>query len=344
MACIRRITILLNCNQIDNLFCVTSNILALKFSSSVQVSGNVLVCDSIDQVGIDSMERAGLTVHYKPDIKPAELVSSVKDYDVLVVRSRTKVTKEVVDAAVQAKIIARVGVGLDNVDVQAAEMKKIRVINAPEAASIAVSELVIGLMISLARSIPKADAETKRGSWIKKELMGTQLSGKYLGIVGVGNIGRNIGRMAKALRMNLIGYDPYPIKREFISETGMIVTDLNTLLESADFVTCHVPATPETKHMFNSEHLAKMKSTAYLINTSRGDVIDENALFEVLKSGKLAGAALDVFEVEPPTNKGLINLANVVCTPHIGAQTKEAQELASRVIAEKVIQILRGVI
>ncbi len=310
----------------------------------MQVSGNVLVCDSIDKIGLDSMERAGLTVHYKPDIKPAELVSSVKDYHVIIVRSRTKVTKEIVDAATNAKIIARVGVGLDNIDVKAAETRKIRVINAPEAASIAVSELVIGLMISLARSIPRADAETKRGNWIKKDLMGTQLSGKYLGIVGVGNIGRNIGRTARALRMNLIGYDPYPINREFISETGMVVTDLNTLLESADFVTCHVPATPETKHMFSSERLTKMKPTAYLINTSRGDVIDEVALYDVLKGDKLAGAAVDVFEVEPPANKQLLNLPNVVCTPHIGAQTKEAQELASRVIAEKVIQILRGVI
>ncbi|MFL6478860.1 MAG: hydroxyacid dehydrogenase [Nitrososphaera sp.] len=310
----------------------------------MQVSGNVLVCDSIDKIGLVSMERAGLIVHYRPDIKPAELVSSVKDYHVVIVRSRTKVTKEIVDAATKAKVIARVGVGLDNIDVKAAETKQIRVINAPEAASIAVSELVIGLMISLARSIPKADAETKRGNWIKKDLMGTQLSGKYLGIVGVGNIGRNIGRMARALRMNLIGYDPYPINREFIGETGMVVTDLNTLLESADFVTCHVPATPETKHMFSSERLTKMKSTGFLINTSRGDVIDEVALYDALTSGKLAGAALDVFEAEPPTHKQLLNLPNVVCTPHIGAQTKEAQELASRVIAEKVIQILRGVI
>ena len=310
----------------------------------MQVSGKVLVCDSIDPGGIESMKRAGLIVDYKPEIKPAELVSSVKDYDVIIVRSRTKVTKEVIDAAVSTKIIARVGVGLDNVDVTAAEAKKIRVINAPEAASVAVAELAIGLMISLARSISRADAENKRGNWIKKELMGTQLSGKYLGIVGVGNIGRNIGRMAKALRMNLIGYDPYPISREFITETGMIVTDFNTLLESADFVTCHVPTTPETKHMFNAERLAKMKPTAYLINTARGEIIDESALYDALKSNKIAGAALDVFEVEPPTNKQLVELANLVCTPHIGAQTKEAQELASVVIAEKVIQILRGVI
>jgi len=318
--------------------------LLLDFSSPMQVSGKVLVCDSIDQAGIDSMKRAGLNVDYKPEIKPVELVSSVRDYDVIIVRSRTKVTKEVVDAASNAKIIARVGVGLDNVDVKAAEAKKIRVINAPEAASVAVAELAIGLMISLARSISRADAESKRGNWIKKELMGTQLSGKYLGIVGVGNIGRNTGRMGKALRMNLIGYDPYPINREFITETGMIVTDLNTLLESADFVTCHVPSTPETKHMFNAERFAKMKPTAYLVNTSRGEIIDENALYEALKNNKIAGAALDVFEVEPPTNKQLMALPNLVCTPHIGAQTREAQELASIVIAEKVIQILRGVI
>ena len=310
----------------------------------MQVSGRILVCDSIDQAGIDSLKRAGLVVDYKPEIKAAELVSTVKDYDVIIVRSRTKVTKEVIDAASAAKIIARVGVGLDNVDVKAAEAKKIKVINAPEAASIAVAELAIGLMIALARSIPRADSENKKGNWIKKDLMGTQLSGKYLGIVGVGNIGRNIGRMAKALRMNLIGYDPYPINREFISETGMVVTDLNTLVESSDFITCHVPSTPETKHMFNADRFARMKPTAYLVNTSRGEIIDENALYEALKGNRLAGAALDVCEVEPPTNKQLVGLPNVICTPHIGAQTKEAQELASIVIAEKVIQMLRGVI
>lgn len=309
----------------------------------MQVSGRVLVCDSIDQAGVDSLKRAGLVVDYKPEIKASELVATVKDYDVIIVRSRTKVTKEIIDAS-NAKIIARVGVGLDNVDVKAAEAKNIRVINAPEAASIAVAELAIGLMIALARSIPRADSENKKGNWIKKDLMGTQLSGKYLGIVGVGNIGRNIGRMAKALRMNLIGYDPYPINREFIAETGMVVTDLNTLVESSDFITCHVPSTPETKHMFNADRFAKMKPGAYLVNTSRGEIIDESALYEALKASRLAGAALDVFEVEPPTNKLLIGLPNVICTPHIGAQTKEAQELASIVIAEKVIQMLRGII
>lgn len=310
----------------------------------MQVSGSVLICDSINQTGIDILKKAGMKVEYKPNILTDELLSIVKDYQVILVRSRTKITREVIQAASNAKIIARAGVGLDNIEVTAAEDKGIRVINAPEAAINAVSELTVGNMISLARSIPLADSEMKRGKWIKKNLMGTELSGKYLGIVGVGNIGRNVGRIAKALRMNLIGYDPYPIDRDYIKEVGLIVTDLNTLVQSADFITCHVPLLEETKHLFNTELISNMKSTAYIINASRGGVIDETALYNALCNGSIAGAALDVFETEPPLNNPLIGLSNVICTPHIGAQTKEAQELTSIVIAEKIIQIIRGVI
>jgi len=310
----------------------------------VQVSGSVLICDSINQTGIDILKKAGMKVDYKPNILTDELLSIVKDYQVILVRSRTKITREVIQAASNAKIIARAGVGLDNIEVTAAEDKGIRVINAPEAAINAVSELTVGNMISLARSIPLADSEMKRGKWIKKNLMGTELSGKYIGIVGVGNIGRNVGRIAKALRMNLIGYDPYPIDRDYIKEVGLIVTDLNTLVQSADFITCHVPLLEETKHLFNAELISNMKSTAYIINASRGGVIDETALYNALCNGNIAGAALDVFETEPPLNNPLIGLSNVICTPHIGAQTKEAQELTSIVIAEKIIQIIRGVI
>jgi D-3-phosphoglycerate dehydrogenase len=310
----------------------------------VQVSGSVLICDSINQTGIDILKKAGMKVDYKPNILTDELLSIVKDYQVILVRSRTKITREVIQAASNAKIIARAGVGLDNIEVTAAEEKGIRVVNAPEAAINAVSELTVGNMISLARSIPLADSEMKRGKWIKKNLMGTELSGKYLGIVGVGNIGRNVGRIAKALRMNLIGYDPYPIDRDYIKEVGLIVTDLNTLVQSADFITCHVPLLEETKHLFNAELISNMKSTSYIINASRGGVIDETALYNALCNGSIAGAALDVFETEPPLNNPLIGLSNVICTPHIGAQTKEAQELTSIVIAEKIIQIIRGVI
>jgi D-3-phosphoglycerate dehydrogenase len=310
----------------------------------VQVSGSVLICDSINQTGIDILKKAGMRVDYRPNILTDELLSIVKDYQVILVRSRTKITREIIQAASNAKIIARAGVGLDNIEVTAAEEKGIRVVNAPEAAINAVSELTVGNMISLARSIPLADSEMKRGKWIKKNLMGTEVSGKYLGIVGVGNIGRNVGRIAKALRMNIIGYDPYPIDRDYIKEVGLIVTDLNTLIQSADFITCHVPLLEETKHLFNAELISNMKSTAYIINASRGGVIDETALYNALCNGSIAGAALDVFEIEPPLNNLLIELPNVICTPHIGAQTKEAQELTSIVIAEKIIQIIRGVI
>src|SRR5919197_49758 len=308
----------------------------------MQASGKVLICDDIAQAGIDILKRAGMLINYKPTIDEKQLISSVDNYQVIIIRGRTKLTKQIIDAATSAKIIARVGIGLDNIDVKAAEERGIHVINAPEAAINSVAELTIGHMISLARNISHADAETKKGKWIKKDLIGTELRGKYLGIVGVGNIGRNVGRIARALRMNLIGYDVYPINQDFIKEVGLIITDLNTLVESSDFITCHVPLTPHTKHMFNAERFSKMKTTAYIVNTSRGEVIDENALYEALIKGSIAGAALDVFETEPPINKMLIELPNVICTPHIGAQTKEAQELASTVIAEKIIQIMHN--
>ena len=307
-------------------------------------NNRVLICDSIDNSGIESLKKSGMVVDYQPEIKPDQLNSIAKDYDVLVVRSRTKVTKEIIGAsAPNVKIIARVGVGLDNIDIHEAESNGIRVINSPEAAANAVSELVMGLMLSLARSIPFADIETKKGKWVKTDLTGVELRGKYLGIIGVGNIGRNIGRIGRALRMNLIGYDIVPINKDFIREVGLIVADLNTLLESADFVTCHVPLTAETNKMFNIDKFSKMKRTAFLINTSRGEIIDESALYDALKNGRIGGAALDVFETEPPTNKMLLQLPNVICTPHIGAQTKEAQQLAAMVIAEKIIQTLREI-
>jgi D-3-phosphoglycerate dehydrogenase / 2-oxoglutarate reductase len=306
----------------------------------MQTEGKVIICDSIDDVGISILEKAGLDVVYKPNIESDKLLTSVNDCDVIVVRSRTKITKTVIDAAPKVKIIARVGVGLDNIDTSYAESKGIKVFNAAEAAMNAVSELVIGHMIALSRNIPKANDGIKSGRWLKKELVGVELRGKYLGIVGVGNIGRNLGRLARCFRMNLIGYDIIPINQDYVREVGMIKTDLKTLLENSDFVTCHVPLTDKTRHLINSETLSYMKPTAFLINTSRGEIIDEESLFSALNEKRIAGAALDVFEVEPPTNTKLLQLPNIICSPHIAAQTKEAQELASTVIAEKVIQSL----
>ena len=297
----------------------------------------VLVCDSIDKIGVEILSKAGMIVDYQPDIALEKLMSLVSDYDVLVVRSRTNVSKDVIENGNSLKVIARVGVGLDNVDTNYAKSKNIQVINAQEAAIIAVSELVIGSMISLARLIPYAHSELSKGNWIKKSLMGTELSGKYLGIVGVGNIGRNVGRIARALRMNIIGYDIYPISREYINEVSMINADLNTLVESSDFITIHVPLSSDTYHLFDKKLLSRMKKSGYIINTSRGGIVDEIALHDLLKDQKIAGAGLDVFEIEPPTNRKFLEMPNVLGTPHIGAQTKEAQGLAARVIAEKLI-------
>lgn len=301
---------------------------------------NVLICDPIDDIGISILSKKGLKVTNKPAITAEDLLQEVGKYEVIIVRSRTKITKQVIEAARNVKIIARVGVGLDNIDTEESNKRQISVLNSPEAAMNSVSELVIGFMINLSRQILLGDAETKKGNWIKNELNGTELRGKYLGIVGVGSIGRNLGRLARSLRMNLIGYDPVPIDREFVKEVGMIITDLQTLVESSDFISCHVPSLPETKNMFNDKFFAKMKSTAFFINTSRGDVVDENALYDALSNHRIAGAALDVFQKEPTNNNRLVQLPNIICSPHIGAQTKEAQELASNIIAEKIIQKL----
>ena len=306
----------------------------------MQITGNILVCDPISKIGITILKKAGLNVVDKPSITNSELLSEVENYDVIVVRSRTKITNEVISNAKKAKIIARVGVGLDNIDVDSARQNNIEVVNSPESAINAVAELVMGLMLSLARNLPLADREMKKGYWMKKELTGIEVRGKYLGIVGVGNIGRNLARIARALRMNIIGYDIFPIKQDFINEVGMITTDFNTLVASSDFISCHVPSTPDTMHMFNESTFSNMKSTAFFINSSRGEIVDENALYNALTTKKIAGAALDVFEEEPATNKKLLQLSNIICTPHIGAQTKESQELASNVIAEKIIQKL----
>jgi D-3-phosphoglycerate dehydrogenase len=290
------------------------------------------------------LEKNGLKVTYEPEITPEQIAEKIGTFEVVVVRSRTKMTRELVEKANKCQIIARVGVGLDNIDQDAAKEKNIRVINAVEGAITAVAELVIGLMLSMAREIPRADREIRNGNWIKKELMGTELKGKYLGIVGLGNIGKRLGRLARALNMNIIGYDVTEIDNEFSKEVGLMKADLDTLLSSADYVSFHVPLLDSTRHMINAEKLKMMKNTARIINTARGGVIDEDALYNSLKEGRLAGAALDVFEVEPATGNKLITLPNFVATPHMGAQTKEAQLLAANIIAEKIIQILRGVL
>ena len=310
----------------------------------MSVNQSVLICDQVNPTLNEILEKNGLQVTYEPEITPEQIAEKIGNFDVVVVRSRTKITRELIQKADKCKIIARVGVGLDNIDQDAAKEKEIRVINAVEGAMNAVAELVIGLMLSLARDISRADREVRNGNWIKKELMGSELRGKYLGIVGLGNIGKRLARIAKSFNMNIIGFDVMPIDEEFSKEVGLMKADLDTLLASSDYVSLHVPLLDSTKHMINSEKITTMKNTARIINTSRGGVIDEEALYDALKGGNLGGAALDVFEVEPATSNKLTTLPNFISTPHMGAQTKEAQSLAANVIAEKIIQILRGVI
>ena len=310
----------------------------------MSLNQSVLICDQVNPILKEVLEKNGLKVTYEPEITPEQIGEKIGSFEVVVVRSRTKITRELVEKADKCKIIARVGVGLDNIDQDAAKEKSIRVLNAVEGAITAVAELVIGLMLSMAREIPRADREVRNGNWIKKELMGTELKGKYLGIVGLGNIGKRLGRLARALNMNIIGYDVVPIDDEFSKEVGLMKADLDTLLSSADYVSFHVPLLDSTRHMINREKLKLMKKTARIINTARGGVINEEDLYNSLKDGDLAGAALDVFEVEPATGNKLTTLPNFVATPHMGAQTKEAQLLAANVIAEKIIQVLRGVL
>ena len=310
----------------------------------MSLNQSILICDQVNPILKEVLEKNGLKVTYEPEITPEQISEKIGNFQVVVVRSRTKMTRELVEKADKCQIIARVGVGLDNIDQDAAKEKNIRVINAVEGAITAVAELVIGLMLSMAREIPRADREIRNGNWIKKELMGSELQGKYLGIVGLGNIGKRLGKLAKSLHMNIIGYDVVPIDDEFSKEVGLMKADLDTLLSSADYVSLHVPLLESTHHMINAEKLKLMKNTSRIINTSRGGVIDEEALYNSLKDGSLAGAALDVFEAEPAIGNRLITLPNFVATPHMGAQTKEAQLLAANIIAEKIIQVLRGVL
>jgi len=300
----------------------------------------ILVCDPIDDEGIKKLERAGFIVHVKPTITPDELKKTVHNYDVVIVRSRTKVTKEILEAGTQLKAVGRAGAGLDNIDVEAAQKKGLKILNTPEAPAEAVAELTLGLMLSLARNIPNADRAIKEGRWIKKELMGWELRGKTLGTIGLGNIGERVARLAKAFGMKILITKRTPPDSALLRELEAEFVPLQTLLSRSDIVTIHIPYTPQTHHMISEKELSLMKKGAYIINTSRGAIIEEKALLSALQSGRLGGAALDVFEAEPPTDWTLMQLPNVVCTPHIGAQTEEAQKTASVLLAEKIISSL----
>ncbi len=304
----------------------------------------VLVADPIHPDGIKMLRDAGFEIVEEPDISYEELKEKIKEFNVLIVRSRTKVTREIIEVAEKLSIIARAGVGLDNIDVKAAQEKNITVVNAPEAPTHSVAELVIGLMIAASRGISRGDAALKEGKWIKKELLGKELNGKILGIIGFGRIGQEIAKLALAFNMKVLAYDVIEKLAKKAEELGVEFVGttreaLNKLLKESDVITLHVPLLPATRHMIGKEELSMMKKNALLINTSRGGIIDEEALYEALRQGKIAAAALDVFENEPPNGISLklAQLPNVVATPHIGASTEEAQRRAATIIAQKII-------
>ncbi|MCS7125284.1 MAG: phosphoserine phosphatase SerB [Candidatus Bathyarchaeota archaeon] len=306
-----------------------------------EITIKVLVCDPIDPEGIALLRDAGFEVSVEPDISTEDLKKRVAEFHVLVVRSRTKVTREIIDAGKNLRIIARAGAGVDNIDVEYADKKRVRVICAPEAVATAVAELTMGLMLSLARQIPRADHATKEGKWIKTEIMGWELHGKTIGIVGFGRVGQKVARLAKAFGMKILVCELNNVPEHVLKELDAETVPMEDILKRSDIITLHVPLTQETYHMIGKKEIEQMKDGVYIINTSRGQVIDEKALFEALKTGKIAGAALDVYEKEPPNDFSIVRLPNVVCTPHIGAQTAEAQKCASLIVAQKIVSIIK---
>jgi len=297
----------------------------------------VLLCDPIDQEGLKKLKKAGFTVDALPTISNDELKQKISDYEILIVRSRTKVTKGIIEAGKRLKLVGRAGVGLDNIDLEEAENKGVKVLNTPEAPAEAAAELTIGLILSLARSIPQADSAMKQGKWIKNQLIGWELRGKTLGTIGLGNVGERVARLAKAFGMKILITKRTQPDPALLKELEAKFVGLSELLRRSDVVTVHVPYTAQTHHMIGEKEFQLMKKDTFFVNTSRGPIVDEKALLKALKSGRLRGAALDVFEVEPPTDWTLMRLPNVICTPHIGAQTEEAQRTASVLIAEKII-------
>jgi len=301
----------------------------------------VLVSDPINIEGIDILKHRGLEVDAYPSISKEELKKIIPRYDALIVRGRTKVTREIIESGKRLKVIGRAGAGLDNIDSEASKERMITLLNTPEASADSVAELTIGMMLTLLRKITLADRSMKDGKWLKNELEGSLLKGRTLGLVGLGNIGARVAKIAKVFNVRILITKRTPPSSEMLEMLEAKFLTLQEMLEQSDIVSVHVPLNKQTYRMIGSSELSLMKKGAFLINTSRGAIVDEEALLEGLTTGKLAGAALDVYEYEPPANLKLIQLPNVVCTPHIGAQTEEAQKAASILIAEKVIEFFK---
>jgi D-3-phosphoglycerate dehydrogenase len=299
----------------------------------------VLVTD-----GLEAEALAHLKEKHEVDVveaSPQQLLEIIGGYEAVIVRSRTKVTTDVIGKAAKLKVIARAGVGVDNIDVAAATKRRIPVVNAPAASTISVAELALAHMLALARHLPQAHASVKAGKWEKKAFEGVELHGKTLGLVGSGRIGAEVAKRAHAFGMRVISYDPY-IPPNLAAERGIELTTLEAVLLDADFLSVHAALTDETRHMLGAKQLSLMKKSAYVVNCARGEIIDEAALAAAIQRNEIAGAALDVFEKEPPAGSPVLAVENTSFTPHLGASTKEAQVRVGETVAEDVLKVLAG--
>lgn len=300
----------------------------------------ILVSDPISDDGIALLRQSKVDFQYSPEITPQELLVAIGAYDALILRSRTKVSKEVLAKAQRLKVIGRAGVGVDNIDSEVAKTAGIEVLNTPDALTNAVAEFTIGLMIDLSRRIPTSDDSMKQGKWEKSKIHGTELKGKTYGTIGIGRIGQRVAELASAFGMKLMANDVIPIPEQLVARYGIQVSSQDEIFKNADYVDLHVPLTPETRSMVNYSKMKLMKPSSFLINTSRGGVVNEADLLRALDDKIIAGAALDVFEIEPPDKRDLIRHRSLIATPHIAGQTAEAQAKAGTEIVELVLKAL----
>lgn len=301
---------------------------------------HVLVPDSVNPAALEILREAGLKVTAPGQMKREETLAAIAEADALIIRSATKADAELINAATKLKVIARAGVGVDNVDLNAASAKGIAVMNTPDGNTVATAEFTFGLMLALARHIPQAYDSLNAGKWDRKSYMGTELRGKTLGVVGFGRIGRAVAKRAQAFEMSVIAYDPF-ISEALGRDLGVEMVNMDDLYSRADFITLHSLVTDETRHMINSESIARMKKGVRIVNAARGALIHEGDLAEAIKSGQVAGAALDVYEDEPPPRgHPLIGLAGVIDTPHLAASTEEAQVAVGLEAAQLVVAAL----
>lgn len=300
----------------------------------------ILLTDGLEENG-QAILREAADVDDRTGISADELLKVIPDYNALIVRGRTKVTAAVLDAGCNLKVVGRAGVGVDNIDLNAARQHGVTVVNSPYATTIAVAELTMALMLALVREVPRADAGMKSGKWLKKELEGVELYKKTLGVIGYGRIGQAVAKRAAAFDMNVVVCDPF-VTADGVRQSGCDPTSMEELLRTVDFLSLHVPLNNNTRGMLGAEQFKTMKDGVYLVDAARGGVIDEDALLAALESGKVAGAALDVFATEPPGMTSLINHPRVIATPHIGAQTVEAQQRAAYDISTEIVAALRG--